>query len=126
VLESEERGAVFHFLGGQADFFMILVVISLAAGVLLLGITGQLCRLMHSRLGTISHRSCEIAPCIAAGTGRILSGLRRPDGSPRQVRRFNLLPSVPGASDATPPSPNGNASLHQSGRQPQAMQRGIA
>jgi hypothetical protein len=23
---------VFHFLGGQADFFMILVVISLAAG----------------------------------------------------------------------------------------------
>jgi len=36
MLESEERGAVFHFLGGQADFFMILVVISLAAGVLLL------------------------------------------------------------------------------------------
>ena len=49
MLESEERGAVFHFLGGQPDFFMILVVISLAAGVLLLGIAGRLCRLMHGR-----------------------------------------------------------------------------
>jgi hypothetical protein len=36
---------VFHFLGGQADFFMILVVIPLAAGVLLLD-RGRLCRLM--------------------------------------------------------------------------------
>jgi hypothetical protein len=42
MLESEQRGAVLHFLGGQADFFMILVVISLAPGVLLLGITGRL------------------------------------------------------------------------------------
>jgi len=30
MLEAVERGAVFHFLGGQADFFLILVVISLA------------------------------------------------------------------------------------------------
>jgi len=37
MLEAVERGAVFHFLGGQAGFFLILVVISLAAGVLLLG-----------------------------------------------------------------------------------------
>ena len=40
---------MFHFLGGHADFFMILVVISLATGVLLLGIAGRLCRLMHGR-----------------------------------------------------------------------------
>ncbi len=31
-------------------------------------------------LGTISQRCCEIAPCIAAGTGRILSA--RPDRIP--------------------------------------------
>ena len=49
MLEAVERGAVFHFLGGQADFFLILVVISLAAGVLLLAIAGRLCRLMHGR-----------------------------------------------------------------------------
>ena len=48
MLESEERGAVFHFLEGQADFFMILVVISLAAGAAA-GIAGRLCRLMHGR-----------------------------------------------------------------------------
>ncbi len=49
MLEAVERGAVFELLGGQADFFLILVVISLAAGVLLLGIAGRLCRLMHGR-----------------------------------------------------------------------------
>jgi len=49
MLEAVERGAVFHFLGGQADFFLILVIISLAAGVLLLAIAGRLCRLMHGR-----------------------------------------------------------------------------
>ncbi|MDQ3777090.1 MAG: hypothetical protein M3461_23430 [Pseudomonadota bacterium] len=38
-----ERGAV------QADFFVILVVVPLAAGVLLLGIAGRLCRLVHGR-----------------------------------------------------------------------------
>jgi len=35
-------------VGGQADSFLILVVLSLAAGVLLLGIAGRLYRLMHS------------------------------------------------------------------------------
>ncbi|MGH8480209.1 MAG: hypothetical protein ACREXK_11685 [Gammaproteobacteria bacterium] len=28
--------------------------------------------------GNISRRSCEIVPCVAAGTGRILSAVRRP------------------------------------------------
>jgi len=37
MLEAVERDALFHFLGGQADLFLILDVISLAAGVLLLG-----------------------------------------------------------------------------------------
>jgi hypothetical protein len=49
MLEAVERGAVFHLLGGQADFFLILVVSSFAAGVLLLGIARWLCRLMHGR-----------------------------------------------------------------------------
>ena len=47
MLESEERGAVFHFLGGQADFFIRASCRS--RPVLLLGIAGRPCRLMHGR-----------------------------------------------------------------------------
>jgi hypothetical protein len=48
VLEAVDAVRVFHFLGGQADLFLILVVISLAAGVLP-AIAGQLCQLVHGR-----------------------------------------------------------------------------
>ena len=49
-----------------------------------------------ARLGTISQRSCEIAPCIAAGTGRILSAPRHPDRIPDRCGDLTLLLSVPG------------------------------
>ncbi len=49
TLEAVAGGAWFRVLGGQADFFLILVVISLGAGVVLLAISGSLCRLMHGR-----------------------------------------------------------------------------
>jgi POT family proton-dependent oligopeptide transporter len=43
------RGEVFHLLGGQADFFFIFVVSSLAAGLGLAAMTPRLKRLMHGR-----------------------------------------------------------------------------
>ena len=44
-----ERGEIFHLLGGQADFFLVFVVTSVAAGVLLLALSPWLKRLTHGR-----------------------------------------------------------------------------
>jgi proton-dependent oligopeptide transporter, POT family len=44
-----ERGELFHLLGGQADFFLVFVVTSVAAGVLLLALSPWLQRLTHGR-----------------------------------------------------------------------------
>jgi POT family proton-dependent oligopeptide transporter len=44
--EKVERGEVFHLLGGQADFFLIFVVSSFVAAVLLAALTPWLRRLM--------------------------------------------------------------------------------
>ncbi len=44
-----ERGELFHLLGGQADFFLVFVVTSVAAGVLLLALSPWLKRLTHGR-----------------------------------------------------------------------------
>ena len=56
-----------------------------------------------SHLGNMSQISCEIVPCIAVGTGRILRTstpcLAFPTGATRQVRRSSLLPSVRGHAD---------------------------
>ncbi len=49
TLEAVARGAFVQVLGGQADFFLILVVISIAAGLLLFMMAGRLSRLMHGR-----------------------------------------------------------------------------
>ncbi len=48
-LEAVQRGEVFHILGGQADFFLIFVLSSLAAGSLLILLTPLLNRLMQGR-----------------------------------------------------------------------------
>jgi POT family proton-dependent oligopeptide transporter len=47
--ERVERGEIFHLLGGQADFFLVFVVTSVAAGVLLLALSPWLKRLTHGR-----------------------------------------------------------------------------
>ena len=56
-----------------------------------------------SHLGNMSQISCEIVPCIAVGTGRILRTSTPcpafPTGATRQVRRSSLLPSVRGHAD---------------------------
>jgi POT family proton-dependent oligopeptide transporter len=44
-----ERGELFHLLGGQADFFLVFVVTSVASGVLLLALSPWLKRLTHGR-----------------------------------------------------------------------------
>jgi POT family proton-dependent oligopeptide transporter len=44
-----ERGELFHLFGGQADFFLVFVVTSVAAGVLLLALSPWLKRLTHGR-----------------------------------------------------------------------------
>jgi len=43
------RGEVFHLLGGQADFFLVLVVFPIAVSVPLFALTPWLRRLMHGR-----------------------------------------------------------------------------
>jgi proton-dependent oligopeptide transporter, POT family len=47
--ERVERGEIFHLLGGQADFFLVFVVTSVAAGILLLALAPWLRRLTHGR-----------------------------------------------------------------------------
>lgn len=49
TIEKVERGQVFHVLGGQADFFLMFVVSTLAAGVVLLAISPWVERLMAGR-----------------------------------------------------------------------------
>jgi proton-dependent oligopeptide transporter, POT family len=49
VVEKVERGEVFKLLGGQADFFLIFVVTSWVAGVLLLLLAGRITKLTHGR-----------------------------------------------------------------------------
>ncbi len=51
AVEKVERGEVFRVFDGQADFFLMFVVSSVAAGVLLLGLTPKLRRMMHGRGG---------------------------------------------------------------------------
>jgi proton-dependent oligopeptide transporter, POT family len=46
-IEKIERGEVFHLLGGQADFFLIFVILPGAAALLLFAISGKLKKLMH-------------------------------------------------------------------------------
>lgn len=48
-LETVQRGEVFHLLGGQADFFLIFVLSSLAAGSLLILLAPLINQLMHGR-----------------------------------------------------------------------------
>jgi len=43
------RGEIFHLLGGQADFYLVLVVAPLIAGALLFALTPWLGRRMHGR-----------------------------------------------------------------------------
>ena len=49
TVESVEKGHVFRLLGGQADFFLIFVVVPLVGAGLLLALTPTLKRLMHGR-----------------------------------------------------------------------------
>ncbi|MGH8614373.1 MAG: peptide MFS transporter [Gammaproteobacteria bacterium] len=49
ALEAVQRGEFFHLLGGQADFFLIFVLTSLAASGLLLALAPFLKKLMHGR-----------------------------------------------------------------------------
>lgn len=49
TLEAVQRGEFFHLLGGQADFFLIFVLSSVAASGLLLVLSPLLKRLMHGR-----------------------------------------------------------------------------
>ena len=49
TVESIEKGEVFHLLGGQADFFLIFVIVPLVGAGLLLSLTPLLKRLMHGR-----------------------------------------------------------------------------
>ncbi|MGH8520397.1 MAG: hypothetical protein ACREU9_02920, partial [Gammaproteobacteria bacterium] len=49
MLDAFREGRVVTILGGQADFFLILVVSSCAAGILLWLIAPWLNRLMHGR-----------------------------------------------------------------------------
>jgi POT family proton-dependent oligopeptide transporter len=47
--ERVERGEMFHLLGGQADFFLVFVVTSAAAGVVAFALSPWLKRLTHGR-----------------------------------------------------------------------------
>jgi POT family proton-dependent oligopeptide transporter len=49
TVEKVERGEVFHLLGGQADFFLIFVIVPLIGAALLLALAGTVKRLMHGR-----------------------------------------------------------------------------
>jgi POT family proton-dependent oligopeptide transporter len=49
MLEAVERGDYFRVFGGQADFFLILVLSSLVAGALLLVVSGRLRRWIEGR-----------------------------------------------------------------------------
>ena len=50
ALEAVARGEFFRLLGGQADFFLIFVATSFAAGILLLALAPLIRRLGHGRL----------------------------------------------------------------------------
>jgi POT family proton-dependent oligopeptide transporter len=47
--ERVERGEMFHLLGGEADFFLVFVVVTVVAGVVLLALSPWLKRLTHGR-----------------------------------------------------------------------------
>jgi proton-dependent oligopeptide transporter, POT family len=49
TVENVERGQVFHVLGGQADFFLMFVVMTFAAGAVLVVLSGTIKRLMRGR-----------------------------------------------------------------------------
>ncbi len=49
TVEKVEKGQVFHLLGGQADFFLMFVVSTFAAGIALLAISPVVKRLMAGR-----------------------------------------------------------------------------
>ncbi len=49
AVERIEKGSLFHLLGGQADFFLIFVVTSWVAGILLLAVAKRISKLMHGR-----------------------------------------------------------------------------
>ncbi|HEX7597924.1 MAG TPA: peptide MFS transporter [Polyangia bacterium] len=48
-VERVERGEVFHLLGGQADFFLMFVVVTIMASVGLLALAGPVRRLIRGR-----------------------------------------------------------------------------
>ena len=49
TVEKIEKGQVFHLLGGQADFFLMFVISTFAAGALLLAVSPLVKRLMAGR-----------------------------------------------------------------------------
>jgi POT family proton-dependent oligopeptide transporter len=49
MVEQVEKGEVFRLLGGQADFFLIFVIVPLVGAALLLPLVRTLNRLMHGR-----------------------------------------------------------------------------
>jgi POT family proton-dependent oligopeptide transporter len=49
TVEQIERGQVFHVLGGQADFFLMFVVMTFAAGLALVALSSAVKRLMRGR-----------------------------------------------------------------------------
>jgi POT family proton-dependent oligopeptide transporter len=49
TVEKVERGEVFRLLGGQADFFLMFVVVTFAAGLALLALSPTVRRLMRGR-----------------------------------------------------------------------------
>ena len=49
LTEKIARGEVFHLFGGQADFFLVLVVVPLSSAVALFAVTPWLRRRMHGR-----------------------------------------------------------------------------
>jgi POT family proton-dependent oligopeptide transporter len=57
TIDQIERGAFFRVFGGQADFFLIFVVSSLAAGMLLWSLLPAIRRLMGSAPGRAGFRS---------------------------------------------------------------------
>jgi POT family proton-dependent oligopeptide transporter len=49
TVERIERGQLFRVLGGQADFFLMFVVVTFAAGVALIALSGTINKLMRGR-----------------------------------------------------------------------------
>jgi POT family proton-dependent oligopeptide transporter len=49
LVEKVERGEVFRILGGQADFFLMFVVVTFIAGAALFTLSGPVKRLMRGR-----------------------------------------------------------------------------